>query len=109
MYLYRVCFPQNIEPKWEDLPLPGGNNTLTGYWTSHLECAKNIYQARIDRCAADFGSGTYARIFRIPAEQAIFGAPARKTGHNDGFDRDEVLITQLIGEPEDVTDFVENR
>lgn len=109
MYLYRVCFPSHISPRWEDLPLPGGSNTMTGYWTPHLDCAAAIYRSRADWCEAYLGGGTYARVYRIPVELAVLGSPAHKTGHYDGFDRDEVFVARLIGEPEDVTDFVENR
>ncbi len=106
MYLYRVCFPADVEPKWEDLPLPGGQNTLTGFWTPHVECAVAIFQARVDGCAHEFGGWTYARIFQIPANQVVQGPPARKTGHSDEFDRDEVFVVRLLGEPEDITDFI---
>ena len=58
MYYYRVCFPEDTNPKWEDLPLPGGNNSLIGFWTPHYSCAVKIYRARVDYTFST-GSGIF--------------------------------------------------
>lgn len=106
MYYYRVCFPEDTNPKWEDLPLPGGQNKLTGFWTPHIDCAKRILHDREEYAAFEYGSGTYSRIYRIRKEGVIVAKvrPENKSGHKDKYDKDEVLVIKLLKDPEDITE-----
>lgn len=108
MYYYRVCFPEDTNPKWEDLPLPGGNNSLIGFWTPHYSCAVKIYQARVDYAAFEYGSGTYSRIYKIEKNKVEKKEilKEKKSGHKDEFDRGEVYVSGLNEIPEDITEKV---
>ncbi len=102
MYLYRVCLPPEVNPAWEDLPMPGGNNTFTGFWTPHIQCAKDILSARKRACIVEFGAGTYAQLYRIRRDEVVIGnvPEGAKTGHDDDYDKDEVFVTKVLSNPE---------
>lgn len=106
MYYYRVCFPEEVNPKWEDLPLPGGQNKFTGFWTPHLSCTVKIYKDRINYANFEYGCNTYSRIYRIEKEKAVVTEAEKKnkSGHKEDYDRDEVLVIRLLEDPEDVTE-----
>lgn len=105
MYLYRVCFPPRVPTAWEDIPLPGGENKFTGFWTPHASCARAIYLERARYAELTFGGGTYAKIWRVRVAdvEIATATPAAKSGHAERFDKDEVLVVRLRSEPEDVT------
>jgi len=105
--LYRVWLPPDAPE--EDLPLPGGQPTLTGFWTPHPECAAAIYAARCRAAWEQYGAHrTWARVVAAPPEALVISPPppGAKTGDNPDYDRDEIFVCDVL-HPEMVEDVTE--
>lgn len=101
MKIYRVRTFSESEQRVEGLiNLPGWRNSNTGFWTSNLNSAINIWQDRNEACFLYSGGGTWARIIETDISNVVTADdPSKyKSSHDARYDDGEIFVVAIKDE-----------
>lgn len=100
MKIYRVrTFSESEQRIESQINLPGWRNSNTGFWTSNLNSAINIWRDRNEACFLYSGGGTWARIIETDISNVVTADSAPyKSSHNDRYDDGEIFVVAIKDE-----------